>query len=399
MAFFTQFPNFTYDLQDNNNFINAKNLFRHVDVNDVLAQNSFNYTYYEIQQGERPDIVSQNLYGTPDYYWTFFIVNESLKNGLQSWPKDSSTLEDEMVLEFDPYGALVCVPHMASSFSWTQDGSPSVINSDRITNTYNGIDLSLADLRAKRNGALARIYKWDTEKLQLIVGDFVTQEWNDGLHLMADGTNMRGSTHVPSDSVSAQAKNQFFDGSPKEHDITLSFYDSPFTTDRVNFVKKLTESVTKSFVDQNILVKYDYLPENEYNEANSPDGSPTKVSERLFPYNASPNEGLNFAVTPSRTYQNLRSAPEYYYANNDTSNVISAFEAFSGDSTNPGGSYTIPADNSPDVGDQFTSKGADIFVTRGKHLIDTEFENRKIKVIQPEYIAEFAREYKRLINS
>mgnify|MGYP001359148619 CR=1 FL=1 len=49
------------------------------------------------------------------------------------------------------------------------------------------------------------------------------------------------------------------------------------------------------------LVKYDYLPENEYNEANSPDGSPTKVSERLFPYNASPNEGLNFAVTPSRT--------------------------------------------------------------------------------------------------
>ena len=35
------------------------------------------------------------------------------------------------------------------------------------------------------------------------------------------------------------------------------------------------------------------------------------------------------------TYQNLRSAPEYYYANNDTSNVISAFEAFSSDSTNP----------------------------------------------------------------
>lgn len=403
MTFFNQFPNLKYDIRGNNNFINVKNIFRHVDVNDVLAQDSINYTYYDILEGERPDTVSQNLYGTPDYYWTFFILNESLKEGLKSWPKDFETLEEEMKLEFDPYGALVCVPHMTSSFVWRQDESPTTVPGNRITNTYNGIDLSLADLRVKRNGALAKIYKWDSQKLQLIVGDFVTREWQDGLHFMADGTGMRGTTHVPSDSESAQARELFFAGDPDDHKISLAFYDSPFTTDRVEWVQSLAKSITKSFVDQSILLSYPWLPEGMFAAQDSPDGSPNKLAERFFEYNSdlSPTvEGLNFQVTPSKKYQSLRDAPEYYYANNDTLNVIDAYEAFAGESNNPGGTYnSLILRDSPNVGDQFTGKGADVFVSKGKHLLDQNFENRKIKVIRPEFIADFAKEYKNLISS
>ena len=400
MTFFDQFPNLQYDIAGNNNFINVKNIFRHVDVNDALAQNTIEYTYYDILEGERPDTVSQNLYGTPDYYWTFFILNESLKEGLKSWPKDPHTLEEEMKLEFDPYGALVCVPHMGSSLVYRRDNSPTTIPGARIVNTFNGIDLSLADLRVKRNGALAKIYKWDSQKLQLIVGDFVTQEWQDGLHLMADGTNMRGTTHVPSDSESAQAKNLFFAGEPGDHKLSLAFYDSPYTTDRVEWIKGLAKSITESYTDRAILKKFPWLPEGVFDSFDSPDGSPNKVAEELFPYDhAASLLGINFEVTPSRKYRSLRDAPEYYYANNDTTNVIEAFEAFSGESANPGGTYTIPGDGSPDVGNQFTGKGADVFITKGKHLIDLNFENRRIKVVRREYIAEFAKEYKRLINS
>lgn len=402
MTFFKQFPNLQYDITGNNQPINVKNIFRHVDVNDVLAQNTMNYTYYEVLEGERPDTVSQNLYGTPDYYWTFFIINESLKDGLKAWPKDAQTLEEEMKLEFDPYGALVCVPHMTNNFVWTQDGSPTTVVGERIVNTYNNIDLSLADLRVRRNGALAKIYAWDTQKMQLIVGDFVTQEWQDGLHVMANGESMRGATHVPSDSETAQAKDLFFAGDPGDHKLTLAFYDSPYTTDRVDWVKKLAKSVTDSFVNKSILGTYPWLPEGHIAAAEAEEnGSPNKVAEMLFSYRSSysPGIGLNFEVTPSKKYRSLRDAPEYYYANNDVTNVIEAFEAFSGESSNPGGTYTIPAQNSPSVGDQFTAKGADVFISRGKHLIDLNFERRKIKVVRPEYIAEFAREYKKLLNS
>ena len=34
------------------------------------------YRYFEISNGERPDIVSQRLYNTPNYHWTFFILND-----------------------------------------------------------------------------------------------------------------------------------------------------------------------------------------------------------------------------------------------------------------------------------------------------------------------------------
>ena len=39
--FFKQFPNTQYDLKENNQPIIIKNIFRHVDVNDVLAEDVF----------------------------------------------------------------------------------------------------------------------------------------------------------------------------------------------------------------------------------------------------------------------------------------------------------------------------------------------------------------------
>ena len=162
--FFKQFPNTEYDLRENNRPIIIKDIFRHVDVNEIFAEDVINYTYYDVLEGERPDQVSQNLYGTPDYYWTFFIVNESLKNGLTDWPKDPTTLENEFALEFDPYGAIVCLPEIEPSLIFNDitrddlgniDTSPSVIPEPRIANTFSGYDLSLADLRVKRNNLLA----------------------------------------------------------------------------------------------------------------------------------------------------------------------------------------------------------------------------------------------------
>ncbi len=87
--FFENFPKIRYDLLNNNKLIEVIDIFRHVDVNDVLADDLLSYRYYEIQEGDRPDQVSQALYGTPDYYWTFFIVNDFLKDGLPAWPISS----------------------------------------------------------------------------------------------------------------------------------------------------------------------------------------------------------------------------------------------------------------------------------------------------------------------
>lgn len=103
MAFFKLFPKVGYDLNKSGILQNVVNIYRSIRplrefIDDVSA-----YTFYEIKNGERPDIVSQRLYGTPDYYWTFFIINEYLHDGLASWPMSQEDLQEYMRTEYDGF--------------------------------------------------------------------------------------------------------------------------------------------------------------------------------------------------------------------------------------------------------------------------------------------------------
>ena len=55
----------------------------------------------KLKTGERPDIVSQRLYGTSEYYWTFFVVNEFLHDGLAAWPMSQEDLQEYMDKEYE----------------------------------------------------------------------------------------------------------------------------------------------------------------------------------------------------------------------------------------------------------------------------------------------------------
>lgn len=103
MAFFKLFPKIGYDLNNTGVLQNVVNIYRSIRplrefIDDISA-----YTFYEIKNGERPDIISQRLYGTPDYYWTFFIVNEYLHDGLASWPMSQEDLREYMRTEYDGF--------------------------------------------------------------------------------------------------------------------------------------------------------------------------------------------------------------------------------------------------------------------------------------------------------
>ena len=196
MSFFKQFPKTNYSFQSNQP-TSIVDLFRHVDVNNRLASDISSYTYYEIEEGERPDNVSQKLYGTPDFYWTFFIINENLKNGIDDWPKSDAAIEAEFQLEYDNLGSMVIEPRYESGTEQSQTGPIPVdvedggnlqnqINNDRksarfttqefnydmLRNNIGGLNLQYADLRVIRNFESAEIIGWDDDNLQLILGNF-----------------------------------------------------------------------------------------------------------------------------------------------------------------------------------------------------------------------------------
>jgi len=105
--FFKKFPTVQYDFDRNGVLQSMTDIFRHVKPLDNAIDNALAYRFYEIEDGERPDIVSEKIYGTGAYYWTFFVVNERLHDGYREWPM--SQIDFSEYLE-KKYEGIVIIP-------------------------------------------------------------------------------------------------------------------------------------------------------------------------------------------------------------------------------------------------------------------------------------------------
>lgn len=101
MSYFKLFPKIGYDYNREGVIQNVINIFRHVRPVQNYVDNLSAYKNYSIRNGERPDIVSQKLYGTPDYHWTFFIVNDFLHDGIGVWPMSQENLFKYIETEYN----------------------------------------------------------------------------------------------------------------------------------------------------------------------------------------------------------------------------------------------------------------------------------------------------------
>ena len=93
--FFKNFPEIQYKIQDSNGvdkFVTIKDFFRKSRIEQAAVTNVIDYTYYELEDGERPDVTATKLYGNPDLHWTFFLVNE-IEN-YYDWHRDNNSFEE-----------------------------------------------------------------------------------------------------------------------------------------------------------------------------------------------------------------------------------------------------------------------------------------------------------------
>ena len=177
MSFFKQFPTVGYDLFEENQIKTITHIFRHVDVNDIGIDPQLAYTYYDIDGADRPDNVSLKLYGTTDFYWTFFIVNDELKNGLKEWPMSDRTFEKYITQEFDKYSVLRFTPANATQAAIVTDKGKTISQYDVLRGSWTGLDMDHPYLRISRFTdfvtrkpiAYAKVAYYDTNTYQLYV--------------------------------------------------------------------------------------------------------------------------------------------------------------------------------------------------------------------------------------
>lgn len=98
MLFFDDFETIPYRFGDEDYTTIFQNITTYADVIDQIKDNISFYEIVHINEGFRPDQLSIRFYGTPLYYWTFYIMNDKLRK--QGWPLDGDDLDAKIKKEY-----------------------------------------------------------------------------------------------------------------------------------------------------------------------------------------------------------------------------------------------------------------------------------------------------------
>jgi len=90
--YFKNIGSVSIDIDGSGNLDLIKNLSAKAKISDALLNNAGYYQTIKIIDGERPDHLSQRLYNTDQYHWTFLLLNPQIKNIWDDWPMSSSQL-------------------------------------------------------------------------------------------------------------------------------------------------------------------------------------------------------------------------------------------------------------------------------------------------------------------
>lgn len=107
MAYFEELPDISYvsllpNTRNNDERITVKNIFKRAKLRTDTDQAITAFTYYQIQDNTRPDIIAQDIYGDPELDWVILITNNII-NVRDEWPLSNNDLYDHML---EKYGSV-----------------------------------------------------------------------------------------------------------------------------------------------------------------------------------------------------------------------------------------------------------------------------------------------------
>lgn len=112
--YFRNFGVVAYEFGNNEPPVLFNNISQYVDIIDGLQDQITFSTKHTIISGDRPDTLSYKLYGTTDYYWTFFLMNDHIRES--GWPIDQPHLLG-VIKEKYPHRTVTSNDILASDFT------------------------------------------------------------------------------------------------------------------------------------------------------------------------------------------------------------------------------------------------------------------------------------------
>ena len=355
MSFFSQFPKIDYDFNRKGTVQQMVNIFRSIRPQSAVLNDSTLYKKYYVRNGMRPDVVSEQLYGTPDYYWTFFIINDFLHDGLQAWPLSEHALVDHMNRNYSG---------LALQFT------PTTLNLDGTTATKNSIAGKLelgAFVYGLTSGAIGRIVRKDLDLNIVVVDDVI--EGVPGRNPQTGGIleSVQGGTFTTNEYLQSEWTD--IEG------VTRTL------TSGSDFLNTLKPDNIFKYADA---PAYYYLKDDpEERPVTSPDILPTQISQ-LTPVYSELQWNLDLQAQ----------IPGGFNLDQLNQNALGdrAFIATNTSAGEPlisnGGHQVVADDISGDI----------VYKSNRDYIRDKNEARSNISVINPSFINEFVEEFERIIN-
>ena len=118
MAYFNSFNNVLYQFGNEITTNVTQNLTVYSDVIDQIKDNISFYDKEYIQEGERPDQLALRLYDDPQYYWTFYLMNNDIRQ--RGWPIDQQQMY-ETIEEVFPHFTVTVREDITQKFDVGRD--------------------------------------------------------------------------------------------------------------------------------------------------------------------------------------------------------------------------------------------------------------------------------------
>lgn len=97
--FFKGFPTVYYRFGEEQTITAFQDISAYTDIIDEVKDTTAFYASYYIQPNERPDQLSYKLYGSTDYHWTFYLMNDNIRE--QGWPLNNEQLISYAIQQYN----------------------------------------------------------------------------------------------------------------------------------------------------------------------------------------------------------------------------------------------------------------------------------------------------------
>ena len=160
--YFSKFPLLRYRFIENDNTLRAKlatNILKRAGFTELSREDKGYFITYDIQEGEKPEIIADKLYGDPEYHWIVLLFNNII-NPYKDWPMGSYEIDQYVEQKYQ--GDSLFLTDLDGNHPSTFDfyTNQTVANAGGNKDSY-----GVYEMKDQR----ARVRSWDSQYSRLVV--------------------------------------------------------------------------------------------------------------------------------------------------------------------------------------------------------------------------------------